>query len=67
MAGIARVFVFLDETSIYTFLDLALNFVDSVLWGGVWTPSNDTHFKPCLSSTSVWTSFFQDRGGDDSG
>ena len=39
MAGIVPVFIFLDEASIFAFLDLALDLVDLVLWGGVWTPS----------------------------
>ena len=39
MAGIVPVFILLDEASIYTFLDLAFDLVDLVLWGGVWTPT----------------------------
>ena len=31
MAGIVSVFIFLDEASIYAFLDLAFNLVDLVL------------------------------------
>ena len=45
MAGIVPVFILLDEASIYTFLDLAFDLVDLVLWGGVWTPSHHRPFK----------------------
>ena len=45
MAGIVPVFLFLNETSIYAFLDLAFNLVDLVLWGGVWTQSHQRPFK----------------------
>ena len=39
MAAIVPVFIFLNEDSFYISLDLALNLVDLVLWGGVRTPS----------------------------
>ena len=45
MAGVFPVFIFLDEASIYTFLDVAFDLVDLVLWGGVWTPSYHRAFK----------------------
>ena len=45
MAGIVAVFIFLDEASIYTFLDLAFDLVNLVLWGGVWMPSYHRPFK----------------------
>ena len=45
MAGVVPVFIFLDEASIYTSLDLALHLVNLVLWGGVWAPSYHRPFK----------------------
>ena len=45
MTWIIPVFIFLDEASIYTFLDLALDLVDMALWGGVLTPSYHRPFK----------------------
>ena len=39
MKGIVPVFIFLEEASIYALLDLALDLVDLVSWGGVRTPS----------------------------
>ena len=45
MTGIVPVFLFLDEASIYAFLDLALDPVDLVLWGGVWTLFYHRPFK----------------------
>ena len=45
MAGVVPVFIFLNEASIYTSLDLALDLVNLVLWGGVWTPSYHRPFK----------------------
>ena len=45
MAGIVPVFLLLDKASMYTFLDLAFELVDVVLWGGVWTPPNHKPFK----------------------
>ena len=45
MAGVFPLFIFLDEASIYTFLDVAFDLVDLVLWGGVWTPSYHRAFK----------------------
>ena len=50
MAGIVPVFIFLDEASIYAFLDLPFDLVDLVLWGGVWTPSCHRPFK-------LWSEF----------
>ena len=38
MAGISPAFIFLHDASIYAFLDLALDLVNLVFWGGVWTP-----------------------------
>ena len=35
MAGIVRVFIFLDEASLYAFLDLAFHLVNLALWGRV--------------------------------
>ena len=43
MARVVPVFIFLNEASIYTYL--ALDLVDLVLWGGVWTPSYHRPFK----------------------
>ena len=43
MAGVVPVLILLDKASIYTLLDLALDLVDLVLWGGVWTPP---HYRP---------------------
>ena len=45
MVGLVPVVILLEEASIYTFLDLALNLVDLVLWGGVRTPSHHRPFK----------------------
>ena len=45
MAGIAPLFIFLDEASIYAFLDLAFDLLNLVLWGGIWTPSPHRPFK----------------------
>ena len=38
-------FVFLDEASIYTFLDVAFDLVDLVLCGGGWMPSYHRPFQ----------------------
>ena len=35
MAGVVPVVIFLAKASMYTFLDLAFNLVDLVLWSGV--------------------------------
>ena len=35
MAGTVPVFILLNEASIYTFLDVAFDLVDLVLWGAV--------------------------------
>ena len=45
MTGIVPVFMFLEEASIYAFLDLAFNLVDLVLWGRVWTSSYHRPFE----------------------
>ena len=45
MAGVVPVFIFLDEASIYIFLDLAFDLVNLVLWSRVWTPSYHRPFK----------------------
>ena len=45
MAGIIPVFILLDDASIYTFLDLAFNLVDLVLWVGVRTLCHHKAFK----------------------
>ena len=45
MAGIVHVFLLLDKASIYTFLDLALNPVNLVLFGRIWMPSYHRPFK----------------------
>ena len=45
MAEIIPVFIFLDEASIYAFMDLAFDLVVLVLWGGVWTLSHHRPFK----------------------
>ena len=37
MAGIVPVFIFIDQASIYAFLDLAHDLVNLVLWSGVST------------------------------
>ena len=63
MAGIARVFIFFDKASIYTFLDLGSI---SSIWSCearygrrlTTNPSNSG-----LSLRSIWASFLQDRGG----
>ena len=62
MAGIVPVFIFLDEASIYAFLDEASDLVDLVLWGGVLTPSSHRPSNYGLSLRSIWTSFLQNRG-----
>ena len=45
MAGIVPMFIFLDEASIYTFMDMAFHLVDLVLWGGVPMPSHHRPFN----------------------
>ena len=45
MAGLVPVSIFLNEASIYTFLDLAFHLVNSVLWTGVRMPSYHRPFK----------------------
>ena len=62
MAGIVPVFIFLDEASIYAFLDLAFYLVDLALWGGVWTLSYHRSFELWFELRSISTSFLQDRG-----
>ena len=43
MAVIVRVFILLNEASIYALLNQAFDLVDFVLWGGVQTPP---HHRP---------------------
>ena len=45
MTGVVPVSLFLDEASIYTFLVLAFDPVNLVLWAGVWTLSHHRPFK----------------------
>ena len=63
MAGIVPVFFFLDEASIYAFLDLALDLVDLVLWSGYVRRLTPDPSNSGLSLRSIWTSFLQDGGG----
>ena len=62
MAGVVPVFVFRDEASIYTFLDLAFDLVDQVLWGGVWTPSYHIPFKLWFEFEVHLDQFFARQG-----
>ena len=62
MAEIIPVFMFVAEASIYILLDLALNLVDLVLWGGVRKPSCHTPFKLWVSLRSMWTNLSHNRG-----
>ena len=62
MAGIVPVFIFLNEASIYMFLDLALNLVDLVLWGGVRTPSYHRPFKLWFEFEVHLDQFFARQG-----
>ena len=62
MAGIVPVFVFLDEASIYTFLDLVFDLVDLVLWSGVWTPSYHRPFKLWFEFEVHLDQFFARQG-----
>ena len=59
MAGIVSVFTFVDEASIYTFLDLAVTAANLVLWGGVRTPSHHRPFKLWFEFEVHLTSFSQ--------
>ena len=45
MAVVVPLFIFLDEASIYAFLDLEFHLVDVVLSGGLSTPSHHRPFK----------------------
>ena len=45
MAGVVPVLILLDKASIYTFLDLAIDLLDLVLLGRVWTPPHYRAFK----------------------
>ena len=38
-------FIFVDDASMYAFLDLAFDPVNLVLVGGIWTPSYHRPFK----------------------
>ena len=62
MAGVVPVCIFLDEASIYTFVDLAFHLVDLVLWGGVWTPPYHRPFKLWLQSEVYPDQFFARQG-----
>ena len=62
MAGVVPVFIFLDEASIYTFLDLAFDLVNLVLWGWVWTPSHQRPFKLWLGFEVHLDQFFARQG-----
>ena len=62
MAGVVPVFIFLDEASIYTFLDLAFDHVDLVLWGGVWTPTYHRPFKLWFEFEVHLDQFFAKQG-----
>ena len=50
MAGIVPVFILLDKASIFSFLDLAFDLVDLVLWGRTRMPS---HHRP----SKLWLEF----------
>ena len=62
MAGVVPNFLFLDEASIYTFLDLAFDLVDLVLWGGVWPPSYHRPFKLWFEFEVHLDQFFARQG-----
>ena len=62
MAGTVSVFLRLNEASIYTFLDLAFDLVDLVLWGGLRTPSHHTHFKLLFESEVHLDQLFAKQG-----
>ena len=63
MAAVVPVFIFLNEASIYTFLDLAFHLFDLVLWGGVWTPSYHRPFKLWFEFEVRLDQFFARQGG----
>ena len=62
MAGTVHVFIFLDEASIYAFLDLARELVDLVLWGGGWMPSHHRPFKLKFEFEVLLNQFFTRQG-----
>ena len=43
--GVVSLLIFFNEASIYTFLDLALNFFNLFLWSGIGTTPNSRLFK----------------------
>ena len=63
MTGVVPVFIFLEEASIYTLLDVALDLVDLVLWGLVRTPSYHRPSNFGLGLRSILTRFLQDTSG----
>ena len=62
MAGIVLVFICIDEWSIYTFLDLAFDLVDSVLSGGVWMPSYHRPIKLWFGCEANLDQYFATEG-----
>ena len=62
MAGVAPVFLFLNEASIYTFMELACDLLDLVLWGGVWTLSYHRPFKLSFEFEVHLNQFFARQG-----
>ena len=43
--GVVPLFIFFNEASINTFLDLALDFFNLFLWSGIWTTPHSRLFK----------------------
>ena len=61
--GVVPLLIFLNEASINTFLDLALDFFKLFLWSGIGMTPHGRLLKFRISFRSIWTSFLQERGG----
>ena len=63
--GVVPLLIFFNEASINTFLDLALDFFNLLLWSGIGIGRRLTRVfsNSGFSFRSIWTIFLQERGG----
>ena len=61
--GLVSLLIFFNEASMYTFLDLALDFFNLFLWSGIGTTPHSLFSNSGFSFRFIWTSFLQERGG----
>ena len=61
--GVVPLFIFFNEASINTFLDLALNFFNLFLWSGIGTTRHSRLFKLRFQFEVYSDQFFTREGG----